>query len=276
MLVVLTTCLVCRPGKRRRRGQSHTLEFGISCVLLLLLCIFKPFRGCPRSGVARGAGCERAEAAAPEHHKPVGIDWTNSNIFSDVLLPIFQWHVFPRIWRDLKSKRTIFLQQMQRLAKEAQRRTTKTKRASSEHPWEKFGINPSASWLRPTNRAPLATCLACRLPSSKAPVLGLVTDPPKKNVWTDKALGLIAARERERQFEEQHWFNLRSHKRRCQPMSADWSLSQVSVTCQPPLTEWKGGHFSMRENCHFTTRYLGHFSTRQGSFLNAPGLLLRV
>lgn len=102
---------------------------------------------------------------------------------------------------------------MQRLAKEAQRRTTKTKRASSEHPWEKFGINPSASWLRPTNRAPLATCLACRLPSSKAPVLGLVTDPPKENVWTNiKALGLIAARERERQFEEQHWFNLRSHK----------------------------------------------------------------
>ena len=37
--------------------------------------------------------------------------------------------------------------------------------------------------------------------------------------------------------------------------------------------QWKGGHFSTRENCHFTTRYLGHFSTRQGSFLNAPGLL---
>ena len=69
---------------------------------------FKTLRGCPRSGVARGAGCERAEAAAPEHHKPVGIDWTNSNIFSDVLLPIFQWHVFPRIWRDLNLREQFF------------------------------------------------------------------------------------------------------------------------------------------------------------------------
>ena len=38
--------------------------------------------------------------------------------------------------------------------------------------------------------------------------------------------------------------------------------------------DWEGGHFSTRENGYFTTRYLGHFSTRQGSFLNAPGLLL--
>jgi len=60
-----------------------------------------------------------------------------------------------------------------------------------------------------------------------------------------------------------------------------FSILRVGVKLTPFFEisvnlEGKGGHFSTRENCHFTTRYLGHFSMCQGSFLNAPGLLLRV
>ena len=65
-------------------------------------------------------------------------------------------------------------------------------------------------------------------------------------------------------------------QKECQVMLCSASAFKDKLEAEIGLVGRKGGHFSTRENGHFTTRYFGHFSTRQGSFLNAPGLLLRV